>query len=75
MASDGGSDAVNLYLAFKVRKFGFDYIRYGTSIVVASGVAHIALVAVFESSVRKFCHLFGDALDNTLFGTDLLARN
>ena len=66
MASDRGSDIIDLNLAVHLGKFLFDKIRNGSCILIAVGIADENLAGIIKSSLCTLFHDLNDTLDDFL---------
>ena len=64
VGADGGADVVDLHPAFELRETGFHQIRHLTGILVASGMAHIALSVIVPTVSGALLHLVHNGLDH-----------
>ena len=75
MASDRGSNVVDLDSAVQIGESLLDQAGYLAGILYTGGLGNIAFPAIVFSSLRMFFHLVNDGSDDLLFGADLVSGN
>jgi hypothetical protein len=66
VASDGGADVVDKHFAVQVGEGSLHQISYGAGVVVAGGMADIALAAVGKTALGVFLHHLNNSVDDAL---------
>lgn len=75
MASDNGSDAVNLYRAVQLWKTFFNQVSNGFRIFVTGGMGDITFSVIIKAVSCIFLHSGNDFFDYLTFCADLLLDN
>ena len=71
VAADRSTDRVDLHLAVKLWKFGFNEISNSSGIVHALRLADKAFASIISTVVCIFSHQINDPSDHFFLGTDL----